>query len=602
MQLSMSELALVALIVIALLLIMSGKMRPDLVGILIIVTLPVLGIITPEQAISGFSRSAVITIIGLFIISQALEDTGIVSWIAARMKTIGAGSETRLIALFMGAGAALSLIMNNIAAGAVLLPAAAQVARESNVPPSKILIPLSFGTLLGGMATYFTTANIIMSGIVRDSTGGVLSMSDFIPTGGLVALAGFAYLLLIGRRLLPVNESSAQTASAYLLSQSLYSAYELEDRLWEVRVLPGSRLSHVTLEQSHIGETLGLTVLAIWRGSRAIFTPPPTEKIEPQDYLVILGREDRVIVMRDWGVEIGRPDHKSNGRRDFTVDLTEVVIPPRSGMVGKTLTEARFRSKHQLTAVALWREGRSYRTDVGKMPLKVGDAFLMVGASPKIKALARERDFMVLQSGHLYRPPLPHKAPFALAITVLVLLASIFEVLPSAEAMLLGVAALALTGCINLDEAYRSIEWRVVFLIAGMLPLSIALTETGLASRVGEWIVAQSSPFGATALIAVLFVLTMAITQVIGGQVSALIVGSIAITAAVQMGINPEAVGVAVAIACSAAFLTPIAHPVNVLMMAPGGYTARDFFKVGVGLTLVTFAALLIGMRLFWGI
>ncbi len=601
-QLSLPELTLVIILLGTLVLIISGRIRPDLVGLILIVILPLTGIITPEQALSGFSRSAVITIIGLFIISRALEDTGIVQWIAMRMKTMGAGSEVRLVALFMAVGAALSLVMNNIAAGAVLLPAAAQVARESNVPPSKILIPLAFATLLGGMATYFTTANIIMSGILRENNVEALTMGDFLPVGGLITLAGFAYMLLIGRRILPANASSAQAASAYALSQSLYSTYHLDERLWEIRVLPGSRLAHVTLEQSRIGENLGLTVLAIWRGHRAILNPLPVEMLLPQDYLVVLGREDRVTLMHDWGVEIGRTDGRSNGKRDYTVDLTEVLIPPRSAMIGTTLSDNRFRSKHQLTAVALWREGRSYRTDVGKMSLQVGDAILMVGAPPKIRALAEERDFMVLQSGHRYRPPLPQKAPFALAITVLALLASILGVLPTPEAMLLGVVALALTGCISLDEAYRAIEWRVIFLIAGMLPLSIALVNTGLANRAAELIAAQSAQFGALALIAGMFLLTTLITQVLGGQIAALIVGTIVVSTAQQMGIDPQALGVAVAIACSAAFLTPVAHPVNILMMGPGGYKASDFLKVGAGMTLVTFITLLIGMRLFWGV
>ncbi len=602
MQLSLPELTLVIILLATLLLIISGRIRPDLVGLMLIVILPSIGIITPEEAISGFSRSAVITIIGLFIISRALEDTGIVQWIAARLKTIGAESEARLIALFMLVGAALSLVMSSVAAAAVLLPAAVQVARESKVPPSKILIPLAFGTLVGGMATFFTTANIIISGILRENGVPPPGMSDFLPTGGLIVIATFIYMLLIGRRLLPTNESSAQTASAYALSQSLYSTYHLDERLWEIRVLSGSRLAHVTLEQSRIGENLGLTVLAIWRGHRAILNPLPVEMLLPQDYLVVLGREDRVTLMHDWGVEIGRTDGRSNGKRDYTVDLTEVLIPPRSAMIGTTLSDNRFRSKHQLTAVALWREGRSYRTDVGKMSLQVGDAILMVGAPTKIRALAEERDFMVLQSGHRYRPPLPQKAPFALAITVLVLLASIFSVLPTPEAMLLGVVALALTGCISLDEAYRAIEWRVVFLIAGMLPLSIALVNTGLANRVAEIIATQSAQYGSLALIAGLFLLTTLITQVLGGQIAGLIMGSIVVSTAQRVGMDPQALGVAVAIACSAAFLTPVAHPVNILMMGPGGYKASDFLKVGVGMMVVAFVTLLIGMRLFWGV
>jgi di/tricarboxylate transporter len=174
--------------------------------------------------------------------------------------------------------------------------------------------------------------------------------------------------------------------------------------------------------------------------------------------------------------------------------------------------------------------------------------------------------------------------------------------MPTAEVMMLGVAVMALTGCINLDNAYRGISWRVIFLIAGLLPLSIAMTNTGLAAHIGAAIVNIINPYGAMALVAALFLITMLLTQVIGGQVAGLILGPIAVTAALEGGVNTQAVAVAVAIACSTAFLTPIAHPVNILMMGPGSYTPRDFLKVGAGMTVVTLVVLLIGMRLFWGV
>ena len=209
---------------------------------------------------------------------------------------------------------------------------------------------------------------------------------------------------------------------------------------------------------------------------------------------------------------------------------------------------------------------------------------------------------MVLQSSHAARPLIPQKAWWALGITALVLLASIIEIIPAAEAMMLGVAAMALTGCINLDDAYRGIGWRVIFLIAGMLPVSIAMINTGLAAHIADALVALLSPYGALALIAGLFTITMLMTQIIGGQVAALIIGPIAVTSALQLGIDAQAVAVAVAIACSASFLTPIAHPVNVLMMGPGSYTSRDFLGVGTGMILVTFSMLLVGMKLLWAI
>jgi len=601
-MLTSQEWVLVAIIATTLVLIVSNRLRSDLIAIIVLAVLPLTGIVTYQEALSGFSRSVVITIIGLFIITQALEDTGVVQEIAFRLRQLGRGSETRLITLFMTVGALMSLVMNNIAAGAVLLPAAVQVARESNVPPSKLLLPLAFGTLVGGMATYFTTANIILSSILRDQGQAGLNMADFIPTGGLIVVAGLLFMLFIGRFMLPSRESVGQSASPFLLSRDLTAMYQIHDQLWEVKIPATSQLVGTPLSQSKIGQALGLTVVAIWRGHQALLNLKPDETIQANDFLVVLGNEDRVGKLREWGLEIGRSNGHQNEGQNYFVDLAEVIIPPRSRILGESLIDLNFRHKYHLTAVALWREGLSFRNDVGTIPLEPGDALLMVGTPQQIKELTRERDFLVLQSTHTARPARPHKAGWAILITVAVLIVSILEIIPTAEAMMIGVAALALANCINLDDAYRGIGWRVIFLIAGMLPISIAMINTGLAERIGSAIVAVTTPFGPMALVGGLFLLTMLITQVIGGQVTALVIGPIAVTAAVQIGVNPQAVAVAVAIACSAAFLTPIAHPVNILMMGPGSYTPRDFLKVGGSMAVVTFVTLLIGMKLFWHI
>jgi di/tricarboxylate transporter len=596
---SSDEWVLIGIIVAALVGIASGRVRSDLIALLILVTLPLVGVVSFEEALSGFSRSVVITIIGLFIITQGLEDTGIVQWVANRLKQIGGGSEVRLILLFMAAGAALSLVMNNIAAGAVLLPAAVQVGRDSKVAPSKLLLPLSFGTLVGGMATYFTTANIILSSILRDQGQERLSMLDFFPTGSVIVLAGFVFMAVIGRKLLPTRESVGQSATPYPLTPDLYEAYQLDERLWELCVPPHSKLAGTQLKLSRIGQELGITVVGIGRGRHMILNPVPAEVINPNDRLLVLGREERVKQLVDWGLEVVHENGHRLPQYDNSIDLTEVLIPPRSSVVGKTLSELQLRNRYGLTAVALWREGKSMRTDVGKSPLEVGDALLMTGKPTSIAALRKERDFLVLQ-GEESQPLLPHKAKWALLITIVVLVISILEITPNAEAMMIGASAMALTGCINLDEAYRSIEWRVVFLIAGILPISIAMVHTGLAERIGSALVDMASPYGPLALVSGLFLVTMVITQVIGGQVAALIIGPIAITSALQLGVNPQAAAVAVAMACSAAFLTPIAHPVNILMMGPGGYTFNDFFKIGLGMTVVTFLTLLLSMHFFW--
>ncbi len=598
-MLTSPELILIAVVVGALVLLLTNRVPADLVALTVLLILMLTGVVTATEALAGFSRPAIITIFGLFILSAGLENTGVVQWLANRLREIGAGREGRLVVMFMAAGALLSLVMNNIAAGAVLLPAAVQVGRDSRVSPSKLLIPLSFGTLVGGMATYFTTANIVLSDTLIDRGLPGLGILDFAPTGGLIVIATLLFMALVGRKWLPKRDSVGQIASPYALSRNLEDTYRLKERMWEIRVPGSAALAGLPLSQSQIGEKLGITVLAIWRGQQAILTPEPTEVIQADDFLLVLGREERVRRLEEWGALVGR--ESSNGH-EYAVDLTEIIVPPRSSIIGKTLKELRFRNRYGLTNVALWREGRSYRTDVGTFPLQVGDALLMVGPVRAIRSLAQDRDFLMLQSSHTARPPLPQKAHWALGILCGVLLLALFEVIPTPIAMLLGAVLMVLSGCLTMNGAYRAVEWRVIFLIAGMSPLSIALVNTGLGQRIGDIVANNLIPFGGLAIIAGVFVLTTVITQVMGGQVASLVIGPIAIGAAIQAGIDPQAMAVAAAIGCSTAFLLPTAHPVNVLMMGPGGYRTSDFPKVGAAMTVITFVMLLIGMRVFWGV
>ena len=595
--LSPHELELLFIIGLALVLILSNRLRPDLVALLVLLALGMGGILTPEQAFAGFSRAVVLTIVGLFVITATLEQTGVVQWLADRLARLSGTRETRMIAVFMGAGALLSLVMNNIAAGAVLLPAAVSVARKAQVRESRLLMPLAFGTLLGGMATLFTTANIIISGSLQAQGQRSLTLLDFLPTGGAIVLTGMGYMMLIGRRLLPERESVGRAA---LARPDLSTTYQLAERLWEVRVHPDSPLVNQPLTESVIGARLGATVAAIWRGREAKIPPAPTDVIAANDILLVLGREERVRQLEAQHTTIGRFGYHRNGSPDLSVHLTEVVIAPRSPAIGKTLKELRFRTKFGLTAVALWREGRSYRTDVGDFRLAAGDALLMVGAPGRIKLLAEEPGYIVLNGSRALPVPDRRKAIRAVAITGLVLLLGAANIFPVAEAMLAGAAALVVSGCTSMEDAYRAIEWRVVVLIAGLLPLGTALVETNLAARIGQALTLALAPAGPLALIAGLYLFTVLLTQLVGGQVAALIVGPIAVSSAIQLGVNPPAVGVAVAIACSAAFLTPLAHPVNVLMMAPGGYTFNDFLRVGLGMALVVFMTLLLVLPLFW--
>jgi di/tricarboxylate transporter len=591
------EIVLLLIIGLALGLIVSNRLRPDVVALIVLLALGMSGILPTEQALAGFSRPAVMTIAALFVITTALERTGVVQWLADRLATLSGTSERRMLAVFMSAGALLSLVMNNIAAGAVLLPAAVSVARRTQTPPSKLLMPLAFGTLLGGMATLFTTANIIVSGSLQAQGLRGLTMLDFLPVGSLMVLMGMLYMLVVGRRLLPSRESFGRAA---LARPNLSETYQLTERLWEVRVDPDSPLVGQPLGQSVIGSQLGVAVAAIWHGREARISPAPTDAIAAGDILLVLGREERVRQLEGQRTTIGRYGYHRPTPPDLSVHLTEVVIAPRSPAIGKTLKELRFRTKFGLTTVALWREGRSYRTDVGDFPLQAGDALLMVGSPGRIRLLAAEPGYIVLDYPQVGAPRAAGKTRWAALITALVFLLSAFNLAPTAEAMLAGAVALVLVGCLSMEDAYHAVEWRVVVLIAGLLPIGTALVATGMAAQIGSAFTLALAAAGPLALVGGLYLFTLLVTQLVGGQVAALIVGPIAVSAAVQTGVNPSAVGVAVAMACSAAFLTPIAHPVNVLMMGPGGYSFNDFLRVGLGMTAVCVATMLLVMWLFW--
>lgn len=558
-------------------------------------------IVTPAEAISGFSRPAVITIIGLFIISAGLDRMGVTQLIADRLVRLGAGSEVRLIFVCLVSGAFLSLFMSTIAAGAVILPAVVIASRETKVPASKLLIPVSFGTLLGGMATFFTTANIVVNSTLHDAGLHDLSFLDFAKTGGIVCLAGIVFMMLIGRRWLPIRTPARQASllTKRTSPQQIESFYQLKERLWEAVVRPESPLVGKTIRESEIGARLGVTVIAIWHGHEANLKPSPDDLIAAHDILLITGREERVLRLKEKVLDIGR-----GGRDSFQrpgVALVEAIVAPHSSVEGRTLKELNFRKKYGMTAVALWREGRSWRTDVGLFELKFGDSLLMVGPPDKIPELQAEADFMILEGETATVTTKPAQRWTAILITVFVLGLSIFgdsAIIP--VAILLGAVLMVLTNCLTMDDGYRAVEWKAVFLIAGMLPISTAMIKTGLAQQLGQWLIATLGPIGPLAVLTGIYVMTVLFVQVMSGQVTAVVIAPIGISAAQQMGISPHAAALVVAIGCSTAFLTPIAHPVNVLMIGPGGYHFKDFFRIGWALTLVCLVALLVALPLFW--
>lgn len=596
-MLTIPELTVIGIIAVTLALIAFTRLRIDLIALLVLLMVALTGVAPAAAALSGFSSSVVITIIGLLVITSGLERTGVMQWVARRLQAYGRGSEAKLIALVMSAGAAVSLLMNNVAAGAVLLPAVLQAARKSGVAASKLMIPLAFGVTLGGMATYFTTANILMSELLIAQGLAGLGMLDFMPVGGMIVAAGLFYMLLFGRRILPERASLAHSFH----QDNLHDTYELAEQMWLVRVLPGSRLARQTVQESDINAELGLTVAAVWRGRETITIPKSTQMIYPADELLIVGREERLQQLLAWGAELVEGGAYAVAD-ELPIEPIEIMIAPRSNAIGKTLSQLKLNRDAGLLAVALWRDGQSFHTDVRNTPLQMGDAILVVGQSSDIQNLSRNSNFILPAGEYSAQAIESAKAPYAVGITAIALALAILNVIPLPIAMLAGAAAMAISGCLTMQQFYAAVDWRVIFLVAGMLPLSLAISESGLADRVGALLEAKLSDAGPLLLFAVIALLTMLVVQVIGGQVTPLLVGPIAIKAALQMGIDPRAMAVAVAMACSLAFITPISHPVNILMMGPGGYKFSDFSRVGAGMTVVALLTMLLGLALVWGV
>jgi di/tricarboxylate transporter len=547
------------------------------------------------KAISGFGQPVVLTLFSLFVITSAIERSGGARWLAAHIVAWGGNSERRLVVLFAGASAVLSIFMNNLAAAALVLPSAMDASRRTGVKTSKLLIPVAYGSLLGGVATYFTTANIIVSDLLTSANPPqrALHILDFTPTGGLIAFAGILFLAIFGPRLLPDRDPNPEQNLVRRSGSELATHYGLAERLWELRVLPGSVLSGRSLAASGIRE-LGIATAAIWRGEVSIFAPAATEVLEAGDLLLAVGREERIRQVA--GVEVGR-NHNAEDLKG--VMLVETMVAPQSRLEGQTLRELEFRKNFGFTAVALLRQDRSYRTDVATFKLHAGDSLLLVGSPDRLPLLRKVNRLIVFEPDPSELPIQRGTALASFGILGAVVVASILGV-PVFLAALLGAVALFLSGLFSAEEAYASMPWQALVLVAGMYAVSLAIVRTGLAALISNSIVGFVEPYGALGLVAGAYLLTALLTQVIGGQVSALVTGPITIAAAIRLHQNPQLIAVATAIGCSAAFLTPIAHPVNLLVIGPGNYRFKDFVRIGLPLTIISFIALLGGALLFW--
>jgi di/tricarboxylate transporter len=767
------------ILVAALALFISGVLRMDIVALLVLSALAVTGLVTAEQALAGFSSPAVVTVWAMFILSAALTRTGIANRLGRPIRRLAQGGELQFIVALMVASGLLSALINTVTVAAIMLPVTMDIARRTRRAPSRLLLPMALGCLLGGPFTAISTApNILVTDALRNAGLEPFSLLSFTPITAAILVAGVLFMVVGGRRLLPDRPGAGVPGGS-----ALSSSYGLQEHLFTARISAESALVGRSLAESRLGSALHLTVLGIRRSGRVERAPTPNERLIANDLLIlhglpdhlhaVQGREhlvvepfdrtsqemaDKLVVAearvaaaspldgatlessglrRDHGVHVLAARRKDGttppelrdmkiqagdtlllqGGRDrleafaesgtveslrfvlwqeaatkygvqsellpvrvpagsvlagrtlaesrlggafgltavgvvrgetlrvmpapaepveagdlwllhgsradlevmtalqdleisaqtpaqveelesLQVTVTEIVLSPRTTLAGRALGELQFRHRYGLTVLAVWREGKPYRSELRDLELRFGDALLVYGPRGRIEAIAADPDFLVLDESAT-RAPRPEKEPVAAAIMAAVLVVAMLGWVPITIAAVLGAAAMVLARCIAMDEAYRAIDWQAVFVIAGMLPLGVALDQTGAAALVAQHVLGSLGDLGARALMAGLFFLTVFAAQVMPAPAVVVLISPVALSAAATAGVSPYTLMMTVALAASASFASPV-HPAQLLVMGPGGYRFGDYVRVGAPLTLVTFLVVMGLVPLMW--
>ena len=768
------------ILTVAVILFITEWVPMDVVALMVLGSLALTGLVNPTEAFSGFSSPAVITVWAVLILSGGLARTGVAGWLGHRMLRLAGESEARLLLIIMLTAGVLSGFMNSIGVASLFLPVVIDIARRTNRPPSKLLMPLAFAALLGGLTTLIgTPPNILISEALRDASLAPFKMFDYTPVGVAALLTGTIFMVLVGRHLLPTRDITKESSSSrsvdikelyglpehmvflqlpensvlsgkslsesrlgsalginvvaiirgghthlapdtnfclnsgdkllveghleqfkelhngnhlrlqgerfsverlissevelvevrllagssligYTLRQigfrhqyqvivlaikrgdialrtnleniplladdvllvqgrstqleelnresglhvtppEALEPYNLEERLMMVYVPEDSTLVGKTLIESRLGDAYGLGVLGIIRQGSTNLMPSPEEPIEGGDTLLVKGKQSDLIMiegLKNLGVEtqsapdLGKLETEETG-------LAETVLSPHTTLVGKTLREINFRAKYGLSVLAIWRGGSAYRSNLRDMALRFGDALLLYGPRQRLRMLGSEPDFLVLTE-EAQEAPKSKKMPIALLIMALVLLPVILGWVSIAVSAVVGVVLMILTRCLSMEEAYRYIEWKAVFLIAGMLPLGIAMEKTGAARFLAEVMLSMIGDLGPVAVMAGLFILAALASQIMPNPAVAVLLAPVALNAASDLGVSPFPLMMTVAVSASAAFLSPVGHSANVLVMGPGGYRFSDYIKVGLPLTLAILIVVILVMPIFW--
>ena len=580
-----------AVILGALALFITERFSVDQVALTIPVILLLTGILEPAEAVAGFSNEATITVAAMLALSLGLMKTGAIAAIGrwARTAPLG-GTETRLFVLCLVV-APISAFLNNTAVVVVFLPVFLAVAQQTGEPPSRFLMPLSFSAILGGTVTLIgTSTNLVVYGMARNRGFDDLHLFSIAPLGLIYLAVGLLYLFTIGRALIP--RRAGQT--------DLTGKYDVREFMTELQVRADSPAAGKTFAEVRWGEVYGVSILGLRRSSRSLWGPVANRRVTPGDLLYAQGHSQNLLKLAEKEKLDTPVDHQT------TVDLAsgdarlaEILVAPTSPLVGRTLKESRFQQRYDTTVLAIQHHGRTERERLAEVRLEPGDLLLVHGAAPALDALADEPGFVPL--GEVKAPSGPRpRALIAVVILIGVVAAAGSGLLPILPAAMAGVVLMIFIGCVSLEEIYDEMDWMVVFLLAGAIPLGIAMDKTGAAAWLGHYLASVFGPIGPRAVVAAFYLMTSVLTSIMSNNATAVVMTPIALLTADDLGMNPYALLVAVMFGASADFMTPIGYQTNTLIYGPGGYRFADYPRVGGPLNLILLITATIFIPIFW--
>lgn len=585
------EIALVLIILgMATLLFVTERYPADLVALLVLMALLLLGLVTPEEAVSGFSHPATITVAAMFVLSAGLQKTGAIRVLGQGFVSLG-GNRFILLSILMLTVGAISAFINNTAAVAAFLPLVLATARARKVAPSKLLIPLSFASQFGGVCTLIgTSTNLVVSGIAQDHGLPAFSMFEMSQVGLLLFGTGIIYLLIFGQWMLPGRRGT-----------ELLESYNLRDYLGEFVVKKGSSLIGRAATELSLTKTRNVTLVEIFRDKRKIWFPL-YEPIREGDILLLRGKIDRLMEFQrkeklaPWAeFKLTQQDLMGGDRK-----LVEALVAPGSECIGQTLAELQFRQRYNTAVLGIQRQGQLLGDKLAAVRLQLGDALLLLGRPADLERLSLTGDFVLLGEVERLDRARHRRAWRAILIVAAAVGLASAHILPIMITAILGAIMLILTGCLEVTDAYEAIDWRVVFLLAGVLPLGIAMDRSGAAVKLADWTLHAVGSLGTPGVLGALYLLTAFLTACMSNTACAALMAPIAITTAHQLHIDPKPLLMAVMFAASTCFATPVGYQTNLMVYNAGNYRFSDFVKVGLPLNLLFAGIAIYCIPLFW--